>query len=108
MGSSPHPDLIKVTEIFLVPSSFLVAALGTADTNPHRAAVSLVGLIISVMWWACSHEALTELRLPATDAGGASLPRRTRVLSWLALVFVVGWLVSLITHLVLWARPLGS
>ena len=36
------PDLIKTTELFLVPSSFLVAALGTADTNLHRAAVSVV------------------------------------------------------------------
>ena len=52
-----EPDLIKVTEIFLVPSSFLVAALGTADTNPHRAVVSLLGLIVSAFWLACSRDA---------------------------------------------------
>ena len=41
------PNLVKLTEILLVPSSFLVAALGTADTNPHREVVSTVGLIVS-------------------------------------------------------------
>ena len=46
------PDLIKVTELFLIPSSFLVAALGTDDTNPHRSAVSLLGLIVSGLWLA--------------------------------------------------------
>jgi hypothetical protein len=35
-STSSDPDLIKVTELLLVPNSFLVAALGTADTNPHR------------------------------------------------------------------------
>jgi hypothetical protein len=58
---SPTPELIKVTEIFLIPSSFLVAALGTADTNLHRAAVSAVGLINSVLWWPSSREAFFEL-----------------------------------------------
>lgn len=46
MNSSSAPDLVKITEAFLIPSSFLVAALGTADTNLHRAGVSLVGLVI--------------------------------------------------------------
>jgi hypothetical protein len=34
VSGSSDPDLVKVTEVFLVPSSFLVAALGTADSNP--------------------------------------------------------------------------
>jgi hypothetical protein len=102
MSQSTEPDLIKVTEIFLVPSSFLVAALGTADTNPHRAGVSLLGLIVSALWWACCREALTEHGVePARK-------RRRRLLVSLSHVFVVGWLLSLIVHLALWSRPLGS
>src|SRR6478735_7509965 len=61
MTDTADPDLIKITEVFLVPSSFLVAALGTADTNPHRAGVSVLGLVISVFWLICAREALSEV-----------------------------------------------
>lgn len=108
MADSSYPDLIKVTEIFLVPSSFLVAALGTADTNLHRAGVSLLGLIISSLWWICSREALSELLSTGSGSNKPDSPRRTWILSWLALVFVVGWLLSTILHLLLWNQPLGK
>ena len=97
------PDLIKITEIFLVPSSFLVAALGTADTNPHRFAVSLLGLIVSVLWLVCSREAMSELDSSPLRSAGS--PRRTRILAWLPLVFIVGWLFSTVIHVSLWSKP---
>ena len=75
------PDLIKVTEIFLVPSSFLVAALGTADTNPHRAAVSLLGFIVSVLWLVCSQESLSATGSTGPGQAGPPRPRRTRILA---------------------------
>ena len=99
MGDSNHPDLVKVTEIFLVPSSFLVAALGTADTNPHRAMVSLLGFVISLLWLACSYDASLE------TATGRS--RRTNILLSLPVVFGAGWFCSTVAHLMLWNRPLG-
>jgi hypothetical protein len=104
---TPPPDLIKVTEIFLVPSSFIVAALGTADTNAHRAVVSLLGLIVSLLWWVCSHEALHE---PSEDAKAAERRhvRRVRILSWLPIVFAAGWLVSTVVHAWIWKLPLGQ
>lgn len=102
MSAPTEPDLIKVTEIFLVPSSFLVAALGTADTNPHRALISLLGLIVSALWWVCCREALSE------QVAETAPKRRTRILAWLSLVFVAGWLGSAIAHAMLWSRPLGS
>ena len=108
MGSSSDPDLIKVTEIFLVPSSFLVAALGTADTNLHRALVSLLGLIVSALWWVCSREALAEHRQSGADASGSTHPRRTRRLHLLPMIFTMGWLGSLVVHSTLWNRPLGG
>src|SRR5262245_30918604 len=107
MSSPADPDLVKVTEIFLVPSSFLVAALGTADTNPHRAAVSLVGLVVSGLWWVSSWESLAERR-PA-DTGPAVVPhsRRVRIMTWLPIFFVACWAVSVVAHVVLWSQPLG-
>lgn len=106
MANASDPDLIKVTEIFLVPNSFLVAALGTADTNMHRAAVSLLGLIISVLSWLCSREALADH--PAANSADAKLARRTRIMCWLPLIFLAGWLFSIVIHVALWNRPLGQ
>jgi hypothetical protein len=99
------PDLIKVTEIFLVPSSFLVAALAAADTNPHRAGVSLLGFAVSVLWLICSLEAL-----PGADSV-APLPTRSmrrRILGWLPFVFVVGWLASTVIHFLLGRQPIHA
>lgn len=94
-----NPDLVKTTEIFLVPSSFLVAALGTGDTNLHRAAVSVLGLIVSVLWFVCTHEAAAEVNATAPDA---SRSMRRRIFYWLPLLFVAGWLFALVVHLVFW------
>ena len=92
-----NADLTKVTEIFLVPSSFLVAALGTADTNPHRAAVSVIGLTVSVLWLVCSHEALPRGEQSTLQS------RRIMILAWvLPMVFIIGWCVSLGVHAWLW------
>lgn len=108
MTELPKPDLIKSTEIFLVPSSFLVAALGTADTNLHRAAVSALGLVISGMWWYCIRDALAELFRENPELQKGHLPRRTRMFALLPLVFSVGWALSTIIHLALWNTPLAS
>lgn len=97
-----EPGFVKVAEIFLIPSSFLVAALGTVDTNPHRALVSILGLIISLLWWTCSVEAVAELD------DQSKRTRRARVLAFLPILFASGWLVSTICHVLLWNRPLGN
>jgi hypothetical protein len=107
-GRPSEPDLIKITEIFLVPSAFLVAALGTADTNPHRACVSLIGLIISGMWWYCAREAFEDWASGAPGPGEHPLPRRISILRHLSTIFGVGWLLSLVAHLLLWQRALGT
>ncbi len=108
MPATQDPDLIKVTEIFLIPSSFLVAALGTADTNLHRAAVSVLGLTVSILWWTCSRDALAELHRQRSESGTATGSRRTLWLHGLAVVFLVGWLLSVVVHFALWRQPLGS
>jgi hypothetical protein len=106
MADVRDPDLVKVTEIFLIPSSFLVAALGTADTNIHRAAVSLIGLMVGGLWIVCSREALAESR--AADTTGVPHPLRVRILHLLPVFFSVAWLASTVIHAVLWNQPLGN
>src|SRR3954453_15966844 len=98
------PALVKTTELFLVPSSFLVAALGTADTNLHRACVSLLGLVISVMWLICAREAHQEAINNEPHLAKAA---RTRMLKHFPLVFVGGWSFSLVMHLLLAQQALG-
>src|SRR5580765_5108053 len=107
MANTAEPDLIKITEVFLIPSSFLVAALGTADSNPHRAGVSLVGLVVSVLWWVCSREAMAERRVLLAAGEIMSHSRRIRVMASLPLLFVAVWCVSLVMHVMLWNQPLG-
>lgn len=104
------PDVVKITEVFLIPNSFLVAALGTADTNPHRAAVSLIGLVVSVLWLICSREALAELQSDdgETEKEAAALSRRIKIMSSLPAFFIVCWIVSVIAHVLLWGRLLGT
>jgi hypothetical protein len=104
---SSDPDLIKVTELLLIPNSFLVAALGTADTNAHRAAVSILGLVVSLLWWVAVHDAWPNATAPSQASAGSTPPVRTRVLYWLPIVFAFGWLISTIVHAMLWSRPLA-
>jgi len=98
------PDLIKITELFLIPCSFLVAALGTADTNFHRASVSLLGLVVSALWLVCAQEALAESSAKQPEVVSTA---RIRILAWFPLVFIVGWLVSVVAHLLLLGQPMG-
>lgn len=96
---------MKVTELFLIPSSFLVAALGTADTNLHRAAVSVLGSVSDVLWLLAVRDAYRAITTDSPKAG--EIPVRTRVLCWLPVTFGVGWIISTIIHFALWDRPLA-
>ena len=107
MSCPTDPDLVKITEIFLIPNSFLVAALGTADTNPHRAGVALIGLVVSALWWVCSHEALAERQPADAAAAGGKHSRRVRIMSWLPIFFFATWAAAGVVHVVVWNRPLG-
>jgi hypothetical protein len=78
-----------------VPSSFLVAALGTADTYGHKAAVSAIGLAVSLLWIICTLEAR---RSDADAKPTAGTMARHNVLVWFPMLFIVGWLVSLVVH----------
>jgi hypothetical protein len=81
-----------------------VAARGTDDTNLHRAAVSLLGLIVSAFWLVCAREALLEV---VTAKPEIIRTARIRILAWFPLGFVPGRLFSVIVHLMLAGQTLG-
>ncbi|MFO0976119.1 MAG: hypothetical protein U0996_06945 [Planctomycetaceae bacterium] len=107
MNRVSDPDVVKITEVFLIPSSFLVAALGTADTNPHRAMVSLIGLVVSILWLICSREAVDE-QYPTGGSSECRAPKRIKIMSSLPVFFIVCWFLSIVAHLLLWSKPLGT
>ena len=90
------PDIAKITEIFLVPSAILIGALGVAGTEPLKTGISALGLASGVAWAVCSWDAFRPVNIYP--------PLREHVLGWLPALFIAGWLVSLIVHLVGWGK----
>ena len=44
------PELITMCQMFLVPASVLVTALGIARTEGLKVGVSIIGIVISLIW----------------------------------------------------------
>lgn len=88
------PDLIKVTELYLIPASLLVGALGISQTEQLKTGVSALGLVSALLW--------------AFSAWTAALPGqayRSHILSYvLPLIFVFGWLVAILVHGQAWRK----
>jgi len=99
------PNLVKTTELFLVPSSFLVVVLGIADAKLLRAAVSILGLVVSALWFICTREALSEAFVQDSNLKNRS---RFRILASLPIIFIAGWLFSVVIHLLLSGQALGT
>lgn len=55
-------DLTKLVEIFLVPSSILVGALGVASTEPLKTGISTLGFVVSILWAICGHDAFQTIQ----------------------------------------------
>ena len=91
----PDPlDVAKIANIFLVPNSILVAALGVARTEPLKTGVSILGFVVSGLWLVCG-----------MDAIGNSV--REQVLAWLPTLFIGCWLLAGIVHARLWRKISG-
>lgn len=93
-----NPDLTKLAEIFLVPSSILVGALGVASTEPLKAGISILGLVVSILWAICSRDAFRDIQ-PNPSV-------RESVLVWLSTLFILGWLISTKLHGWRWTQGL--
>ena len=80
-------DVTKITEVFLVPNSIMVGALGIANTEGLKTGVSLIGLASSGLWLCCSIDALDPARA-----------LRVWILALLPIMFILLWMVSATYH----------
>jgi hypothetical protein len=87
------PNLISVSQMFLVPSSILFGALGVAPTEPLKTLISFLGSITSLIWFYRVLE----------STGAAPIDWGTTLA--LAGIFAATWLISLGAHGWAWAHP---
>jgi hypothetical protein len=97
-GTPVNADLVKLVEIFLVPNTILVGALGVASTEPLKTGISILGLVVSILWGICSRDAFQAIH--------ASPSTRELVLAWLPVLFLVCWLISAGAHGWRWKKGL--
>ena len=111
------------TQIFLVPLSVLVGALGVAGTVSLKLCVSVLGLLVTVFWIMCSLQSwqvikrLTVAKLTNENNGDGDAPvektaqealwrvglRPTDVLAvMMPGVFLAVWTISTLVHLAEW------
>jgi hypothetical protein len=81
-------NIVKATEIFLVPASILVGALGVAQTEGLKTGISALALILSLLWGVCI---LDAYRL-------ADSTLRSCILIWMPALFLICWSVSFVFH----------
>lgn len=86
-------DIVKLTEIFLVPGSILVGALGVARTEGLKTGISVLGLLTTLIWAFCNWDAYRAESSPTS---------RIFILAWLPLIFLVAWVISGIIHFRKW------
>jgi hypothetical protein len=86
-----NPHLMQACQLFLVPATILIAALGLSATEPLKSLLSGVGLLVSLIWlnrlWQWT--GLSEADLQAAYA--------------LAGLFFAASLISFLVHLRLWS-----
>lgn len=86
-----NPDIVKLTEIFLVPTSILVGSLGIARTEPLKTGISIIGFVMSLLW---------------LIGAWSSKPNTPKTADWLLLflpvLFLICWLITTLVHAYLW------
>jgi hypothetical protein len=92
MAEPAPPNLIEISQMFLVPAAILFGALGLAGTEQLKTLISLLGLATSILW-------IYRVRC---WAGGPGIDRGTTLI--LASIFALTWSVSLVAHAILWYR----
>lgn len=82
-------DIVKATEIFLVPGSILVGALGVAKTEGLKTGISALALLLTVLWGVCILDAYCAAPPPSV---------RFYILIWMPALFLICWIVSFAFH----------
>jgi hypothetical protein len=92
-------ELAALTQVFLIPSTILVGALGVARTEGLKTGISHLGLLTTVVWL------VGFMAAPAPDSGAIGL---TRAIRGLAIVFFIGWGVATLVHWSAYVRELAE
>ena len=82
-----RPELISASQMFLVPSAIMFAALGVAGSEALKSLISAMGALTSGIWW------LTVYNWSVPDPGN------TTPALWLSGFFVAAWVGCLLAHL---------
>ena len=107
--------LAQRTQMFLIPITILVNALAHADNERLKTGVSVLGLVVTVIWWVCAwqtYSLLTLLRKRKepepldTLTNAAHGPFRASWLTAYALptVFAVAWFIATVVHACRWSQ----
>ena len=87
-------ELREITQIFMLPSTFLVVALGAARTEPLKVGVSALGLVSGILW------GIGAFGIDEQSMGTGLRAILQWVVPW---VFCFAWLGSLIIHIANWS-----
>lgn len=85
------PNLVQVTEIFLVPTSILIGAFSIASTEPLKTSLSIICVIIAIMWIICVY-----------DAWPPYLTLGAKTLAFFPILFFASAIISTCVHSNLW------
>lgn len=93
-GDAEVDRLIQVANVFMVPSSILGAGFAAAKTEELKAALSIIGVFVALVW----------LIAGVRRAWHASDVFLTYAVAWvLPCVAVVFWIASVVVHTGVWA-----
>lgn len=85
-----NQDLLNLSQVFLIPATILVGALGVAGNESLKVGISILGLVFAVLW-----------SIAAIDAGNA-LGRTASVREWILILLptfcIAVWLICVLIH----------
>lgn len=83
-------ELIQFANMFLITNGLFFAALGATETSNDKLKVglSIAGLLVSLFWITCT----MDVKL------SHELKNKEFVLSFMPLVFILGWIISFSIH----------
>jgi hypothetical protein len=83
-----EPTVLEITNVFLLPASVLIGALGVAEREGIKIGISAMCGVVAGLWQVSSYDAMLV---------GAEL--RTQILGWFPSLFIAFSIVSFFYHL---------
>lgn len=98
MEAPPLDTLVKIAQVFAIPSTVLIPALNIgALKEPYKMMIAGLGLVLAVAWFFCNSF------IPQPNPHG-----HERILTWMPVVLAGAWVVVLFFHLRWWWNSSGA